>query len=50
MKTRLAACVNIIANIGVIYWREGEIKYNAECQLQIKTSNQSLDDIIHYIK
>ncbi len=50
VKARFAACVNIIANIGAIYWWDGEIKDTAECQLQIKTSNQSLDDIIHYIK
>lgn len=50
VKARLAACVNIIANIGAIYWWEGEIKDTAECQLQIKTSNQSLEDVIHYIK
>lgn len=50
VKARLAACVNIIANIGAIYWWDGEIKDTAECQLQIKTSNQSLEDIIRYIK
>ena len=50
VQTRLAACVNIIANIGSIYWWEGEIKDVAECQLQIKTSTDRLDDTLHYIK
>jgi len=50
IKARLAACVNVIANIGSIYWWQGEIKDTAECQLQIKTSNQSFDDVIQYIK
>ncbi|MCP4271680.1 MAG: divalent-cation tolerance protein CutA, partial [Gammaproteobacteria bacterium] len=47
---RLAACINIIANIGSIYWWKGEIHDTAECQLQIKTSHQSLSDTIDYIK
>ena len=50
LQTRLAACVNIIANIGSMYWWEGEIKDTAECQLQIKTSTSSLEDTLHYIK
>ena len=50
VNARLAACVNIIANIGAIYWWQGEIKDTAECQLQIKTSHQSLDDVIQFIK
>lgn len=50
VQTRLAACVNIIANIGSIYWWEGEIKDTAECQLQIKTSTDCLEDTLHYIK
>ena len=50
VSARLAACVNIIANIGAIYWWKGEIKDTAECQLQIKTSNQSLDEVIDFIK
>ncbi|MCP4413300.1 MAG: divalent-cation tolerance protein CutA [Gammaproteobacteria bacterium] len=50
IKARLAACVNIIANIGSIYWWKGEIHDTAECQLQIKTSHQSLNDTIDYIR
>jgi len=50
IEARLAACINIIANIGSIYWWKGEIHDTAECQLQIKTSHQSLNDVIDYIK
>ncbi len=50
IEARLAACINIIANIGSIYWWKGEIHDTAECQLQIKTSHQSLSDTIDYIK
>ena len=50
VQARLAACVNIIANIGSMYWWEGEIKDTAECQLQIKTSTDCLEDTLHYIK
>jgi len=50
IEARLAACINIIANIGSIYWWQGEIHDTAECQLQIKTSHQSLNDVIDYIK
>jgi len=50
VKARLAACVNIIANIGSIYWWEGEVKDTAECQLQIKTASSCVEDVIHYIK
>jgi len=49
IEARLAACINIIANIGSIYWWKGEIHDTAECQLQIKTSHQSLNDVIDYI-
>ncbi|PCJ46819.1 MAG: hypothetical protein COA74_13030 [Gammaproteobacteria bacterium] len=50
VRSRLVACVNIISNIGSIYWWDGEIKDTAECQLQIKTSNERLDDTLNYIK
>jgi len=50
VKSRLAACVNIIANIGSIYWWEGEIKDTAECQLQIKTTSKRTEEVISYIK
>jgi periplasmic divalent cation tolerance protein len=45
-----AACVNVIANIGAIYWWEGEIHDTAECQLQIKTSAESVDQVMNTIK
>lgn len=50
VESRLAACINIIANIGSIYWWEGEIQDSAECQLQIKTSESRLQQLIEYIK
>jgi len=49
ITARLGACVNIIANIGSIYWWQGEIKDTAECQLQIKTASACVEDLIHYI-
>ena len=50
VKARMAACINIIANIGSIYWWEGEIKDTAECQLQIKTAVTPIEDVISFIK
>ena len=50
VEARLAACVNIIANIGSVYWWEGKIIDTAECQLQIKTATNCLENTIHYIK
>ena len=45
-----AACVNVIANIGAIYWWEGEIHDTAECQLQIKTSAERVDEVLEDIQ
>jgi periplasmic divalent cation tolerance protein len=50
VKARQAACVNIISNIGSIYWWNGEIQDTAECQLQIKTAVTPIDDVISFIK
>jgi len=50
VKSRLAACVNIIANIGSIYWWQGEIKDTAECQLQIKTTVNKTENVMSYIQ
>jgi periplasmic divalent cation tolerance protein len=50
VEERLAACVNLIANIGAIYRWNGEIHDTAECQLQIKSSPGREDQIIQYIE
>ena len=50
IKKRMAACVNIIANIGSIYWWDGEIQDTAECQLQIKTAVTPVDEVINFIR
>jgi len=50
VEQRLAACINVIANIGAIYIWEGEIHDKAECQLQIKTNPDQHQDVIEFIK
>ena len=50
VEEQLAACVNIIANIGSIYRWQGEIHDTAECQLQIKSSPELEEQIIQFIE
>ena len=50
VETNLAACVNIIANIGSIYRWQGEIVDTSECQLHIKSSPKNRVRIADYIK
>ncbi len=49
VEVGLAACVNIIANIGSIYRWQGEIVDTSECQLHIKSSIQNREAIKKYI-
>ena len=49
VETGLAACVNIIANIGSIFRWQGEIVDTSECQLQIKSSPMNRERIKQYI-
>lgn len=49
VESGLAACVNIIANIGSIYRWQGEIVDTSECQLQIKASPKTRESIKEYI-
>ena len=49
VESGLAACVNIIANIGSIYRWQGEIVDTSECQLQIKSSPMKREAIKQYI-
>lgn len=50
VESKLAACVNIIANIGSIYQWQGEIVDTSECQLQIKSAPEKREAIASYIK
>ena len=50
VESGLAACVNIIANIGSIYRWQGEIVDTSECQLQIKSSAMKREPIKQYIE
>ena len=45
----LAACVNIIANIGSVYRWQGEVVDTSECQLQIKSAPERRAAIQAYI-
>ena len=49
VESGLAACVNIIANIGSIYQWQGEIVDTSECQLQIKSAAERREAIEAYI-
>lgn len=50
VEKRLAACVNIIANIGAIYRWEGEILDTSECQLQIKSAPGQEEALYDFIR
>ncbi|MFH1836495.1 MAG: divalent-cation tolerance protein CutA [Candidatus Omnitrophota bacterium] len=43
ISKRLAACANIIENIGSVYWWEGTIKKDKETLLIFKTKGSLLD-------
>ena len=43
VKSKLAACVNVIPNLTSIYEWEGKIEEDSECLLMIKTKKSLLD-------
>lgn len=49
VESGLAACVNIIANIGSVYRWQGEVVDTSECQLQIKSAPERRTAIQAYI-
>ena len=42
VKSKLAACVNIIKGIQSVYEWQGKVEVDAECQLLIKTKTQNV--------
>jgi len=42
VKSKLAACVNIIKGIQSVYEWQGKVEVDAECQLLIKTNTQNV--------
>ena len=50
LKSKLAACVNIIPGISSIYWWEGKINKDEESILFIKTTSVLTDNLINKIK
>ena len=49
VENGLAACVNVIANIGSVYSWQGEIHDTTECQLQIKSAPELDQKIQEFI-
>jgi periplasmic divalent cation tolerance protein len=46
LEKRLAACVNIVANVRSLYWWQGKLEDDAESLLVIKTSADKVDALI----
>jgi periplasmic divalent cation tolerance protein len=42
---RLAACVNVLSNMESCYRWEGEVKFDSECLLIIKTTTERIDKV-----
>jgi periplasmic divalent cation tolerance protein len=50
IKSRLAACVNIIDNMTSMYWWEGEIQNEKEVVLIAKTKESLVPQLIEKVK
>lgn len=50
VKLKLAACVNILPNVGSVYMWQGEVTYATECKLLIKTKSEKMNGVIQTIK
>jgi periplasmic divalent cation tolerance protein len=50
VKTRLAACVNIIDNMNSMYWWEGKIQNDQEVILIAKTKQSLVKKLIKKVK
>ncbi|WP_405602632.1 MULTISPECIES: divalent-cation tolerance protein CutA [unclassified Pseudoalteromonas] len=50
VEKKLAACVNILPNVGAIYMWEGEIAEAIEAKLLIKTKSDKMNDVFLTIK
>lgn len=50
VKSRLAACVNIIDNMNSIYWWEGKVQDDNEVILIAKTKESLVPDLIEKVK
>ncbi|ALQ06872.1 MULTISPECIES: divalent-cation tolerance protein CutA [Pseudoalteromonas] len=50
VEQKLAACVNILPNVGSIYMWEGEVAEATETKLLIKTKSDKMNDVFVTIK
>ncbi|MEL0640280.1 divalent-cation tolerance protein CutA [Pseudoalteromonas aliena] len=50
VEKKLAACVNILSNMGSIYMWEGEVTEATEAKLLIKTKADKMNDVFLTIK
>lgn len=50
VRSRLAACANVIEKIKSVYWWEGNIEKSGEALLLAKTNEDCLDDLISKVK
>ena len=50
VKTRLAACSNIIKDMKSIYWWENKLESDEEAILILKTMEEKVDEIIAKVK
>lgn len=50
VKSRQAACANVLGDSTSIYWWEGEIETNTETILILKTTSDKLESLIDKLK
>ena len=50
VKSRQAACANVLGDSTSIYWWEGEIQTDTETILILKTTSDKLEDLISNLK
>lgn len=50
LKSRLAACVNIIEKMNSLYWWEGKLQDDTECVLIAKTKQSLVKKLVKKVK
>lgn len=50
VKSRLAACVNIVDNVKSIYRWKGEVKKEDEALLVVKTTTKMVEKLIKFVR
>ncbi|HKP97617.1 MAG TPA: divalent-cation tolerance protein CutA [Fibrobacteria bacterium] len=50
LESRLVACINILDNMGSVYWWQGKLETAEECVLMAKTVASRQDGIIRMVK